>query len=416
MSERHFPVRPNLEQFKHQAKDLLHAVKKAEPAAVAELQQHSRTPIEPKSIKLADAQHALARSYGIASWPRLVLACRMTDAICRDDVDKVRNLILKNPNLLHEMARGTQSCNWGPPMSFAANLGRDRIIAALREMGAQDLQHAFDRACLQSRIDTARKLFAMGARPAKDAVMGPCETQSYEGLRVLLEEWGAAIDDGNGNRLRPAAMILETYCRNPGKYACLELLAKHGIDLPDTPPMAVHRGRIDLLEQHLKRDPKLLSRMFSHREIYPPELDCHQSELQVCTSTPPAGGSLLHITVEYDEMEIARWLIDHGIDVNLRADVNAEGFGGHTALFGCVVSQAYACGKQQDAAFTRLLLDHGADPNARATLRKRLMDAEDDTMHEYPDVTPLSWGERFHDHRFVNRAAMQLIAERGGRP
>ncbi len=35
-------------------------------------------------------------------------------------------------------------------------------------------------------------------------------------------------------------------------------------------------------------------------------------------------------------------------------------------------------------------------------------------MHEFHDVTPLGWGERFHDQKYVNRAAMQLIAERGG--
>jgi hypothetical protein len=26
----------------------------------------------------------MARSYGLASWPRLVLACEVTDAICHD--------------------------------------------------------------------------------------------------------------------------------------------------------------------------------------------------------------------------------------------------------------------------------------------------------------------------------------------
>ncbi len=40
-------------------------------------------------------------------------------------------------------------------------------------------------------------------------------------------------------------------------------------------------------------------------------------------------------------------------------------------------------------------------------------------MHEYRDVTPLSWGERFHGpgshgHTWVSKPAMQLIAERGG--
>ncbi|HWN41905.1 MAG TPA: ankyrin repeat domain-containing protein, partial [Thermoanaerobaculia bacterium] len=90
-------------------------------------------------------------------------------------------------------------------------------------------------------------------------------------------------------------------------------------------------------------------------------------------------------------------------------------FGGHTALFGCVVSQPFRVGLQQDDGFARLLLDHGADPNARASLRKRLRFVEDETMHEYRDVTPLAWGERFHDRAWVNESAMRLIAERSQR-
>ena len=79
MPDRHFPVRPNLEQLKHQAKDLLRA--------------------DPSLGKLAHAQHALARSYGLPSWPRLVLACRMTDAIWRDNVEAVHELVLRHPRL-----------------------------------------------------------------------------------------------------------------------------------------------------------------------------------------------------------------------------------------------------------------------------------------------------------------------------
>jgi ankyrin repeat protein len=413
MADRHFPVRPNLEQLKHQAKDLLGAVHRGDPSAIAELQKHHPKPTEPGEAKLGDAQLALARSYGLPSWPRLALACQLTDAIWRDDVDAVRELVSKHPKLLHEDARGVKG-NWGPPMSYAANLGRDRIIAMLRELGAADLQFAFDRACLQGQIETARQLYAMGARPARDAVLGPAETLSGSGLAFLLD-LGAPLSDRHGDGLAPVALVLQTYSRNPrGKHQCLELFAERGIELPDTAPMAVHRGRIDLLEEHLRRDPGLLERTFAHEEIYPPALGCHADHSLALHGTPLAGATLLHLCVDNDEIEIARWLIDRRANVNARADLDGDGFGGHTALFGCVVSQAYRCGLQRDAALTRLLLDHGADPNARASLRKRLRFVTDETMHEYRDVTPLAWGEQFHDQAWVSRAAMQLIAERGG--
>src|SRR5918995_3213468 len=51
---RNLPDRPNLEFLKKEAKALLDSMQHADPAA-----------------QLADAQHALARDYGFASWPRL---------------------------------------------------------------------------------------------------------------------------------------------------------------------------------------------------------------------------------------------------------------------------------------------------------------------------------------------------------
>jgi hypothetical protein len=112
----------------------------------------------------------------VPSWPRLVLACRLTDAICRDDLDTVRTLVTRHPRLLHKDARRVKG-NWGPPMSYAANLGRKRIIELLRGLGAEDLQFAFDRACLQGEIETVTLLHSMGARPVRGSVMGTCETE-----------------------------------------------------------------------------------------------------------------------------------------------------------------------------------------------------------------------------------------------
>jgi ankyrin repeat protein len=177
--------------------------------------------------------------------------------------------------------------------------------------------------------------------------------------------------------------------------------------------MALHRGRIDLLEAHRRRDPTLSSRTFSHEEIYPPEIGCSADHSLALCGTPLAGATLLHMCVDYDEIEIARWLLAHGAPVDGKAALDAAGFGGHTALFACVAIQPIRLRHSDE--FARLLLDHGADPNVRASLRKRLRFADDETMHEYRDVTPLAWGERFHDQSFISKPAMRLIAERGGR-
>lgn len=92
--------------------------------------------------------------------------------------------------------------------------------------------------------------------------------------------------------------------------------------------MAVHRGRIDLLEAHLARDPY-----------------------------PLGQATLLHMTIDFYERDVFDWLLQQGADVNARAGMDADGFGGHTPLFSTVVSQP-GSQKLRDGYFTRTLLGH----------------------------------------------------------
>jgi ankyrin repeat protein len=241
-------------------------------------------------------------------------------------------------------------------------------------------------------------------------ICAPCETLAPQALKWLL-------DHGADPRVRaqdygsPIEMLICTYSRNArGKHACLEVLADAGFILPDTPAMAFHRGRIDLLEAHLERDPSLLAHQFDEREIFPPALGIQTGDgLHV---TPVQGTTLLHLAIEYDDIDLARWLIERGADVNAKAALDAVGFGGHTPLFHTVVTLAAPV----DSA-ARLLLEHGADPNARATIRKKLRDAGDpekEMMREFHNVTPLAYASRFQEPSWVNGPAITAIVERGG--
>ena len=273
MPARRLPVRPDLDQLKRQAKELLKAIRRGDSDALAELRTHHPEPPAPEATKLADAQPALARAYEAPSWMRLAQACELVDAIWRDDVEAVAALIRSNPKLLTENTLIRKS-DWGPPLSYAANLGRDRIIEALHGLGARDLEQALGRAALQSQIGTALKIHAlMGSPPPpKDALGGPAYTLSVSGTELMLK-LGAPVRDTEGRRLAPVDVVLETDSRRPeAKHAILEMYAQHGLELPDTAPMALHRGRVDLLEAHLRRDPRLLSRTFTHEDIYPESL------------------------------------------------------------------------------------------------------------------------------------------------
>jgi hypothetical protein len=277
------------------------------------------------------------------------------------------------------------------------------------------------RAVLQGKIATAKMLHTLLGKPTPPdgALGGPAYTLSVDGTAFVLA-LGGRVRDETGQRLAPVDVVLETDGRNPSaKHAILELYAQHGLEFPDTPTMALHRGRLDLLEEHLHRDPTILTRTFSHREIYPAEMGC-KAEIDATVGTPLGGTTLLHMCVDYDEFEIARWLLDKGMDVNARSAVGKNGFGGYTALFATVVSQPnfwmnYRKRGPFVAPFTELLLERGADPNVRASIWKQLHPGHGDTTrHEYRDVTPLSWGRRFHDQIFVSEPAMRLIEEAGG--
>ncbi len=420
MSVRRLPVRPDLEQLRHQAKDLLRAAHAGEAAALDTLGEF-HPDAAPATLKLHEAQHALARSYQCRSWPRLVQACELADAIWRDDLDAVRTLIDAHPYLRDEEVLVRRDSNWGPPMTYAANLGRDRMIRWLHERGATDLRSAVGRAVLQGQIDTATMLHEILGRPTppEGALGGPAYTLSVSGTEFALRI-GARVVDDSGRRLAPVDVVLETDSRKPAaKHAILALYERYGLRYPDTPVMAVHRGRIDLLEAHWQRDPGIVHRTFTFEEMYPPELGCHD-EVLATHGTPLGGATLLHLCVDYDELEVARWLLTHGADVNTPAAIDADGFGGHTALFSTVVSQPtfwmnYGH-RPVDGTFAQLLLDHGAQVNVRASLRKQLHPGygEDEVLREFRDVTPLSWGRRFHRKEFVNGAALALIEAAGG--
>ena len=410
---RGLPERPHLDVPKREARELLDDWRKRDPDALERIRgRHPRfrdadDPAAPgAAFRLSDAQLVIAREYGFTNWAQLKQridsnssARALALAIRADDRDAARRIVEAEPHLLHVPL---VSGNWGPPMSHAANLGRLAIIEAMAALGARDFQHAFDRALLQGQIECARWLHARGATLEPGIIMGCCETLNVAGFEFLAEA-GAPFTDHRGDRLAPLALVLATYGRHPaGKHAILDSFARHGYDLPDSPIMAFHRGSVADLEAHLRRDPALLERRFTLREIYPPELGCGDDGGMHWT--PIAGATLLHLAIDFMEREIFEWLLDRGADVNARATIDADGFGGHTPLFNTVV-----CGPWGDATFIEPLLARGASPDVRASLRKFLDWCEQPRWHEARDVTAAEWGRGFPERGWVNETALRLL-------
>ena len=69
-ADREWPYRPDFNQFKRQAKELLKSYRAGDANAVAEVRRHEQAP-DPATFALHDAQRVLARSYGFPSWQKL---------------------------------------------------------------------------------------------------------------------------------------------------------------------------------------------------------------------------------------------------------------------------------------------------------------------------------------------------------
>jgi ankyrin repeat protein len=98
--------RPDLDQLKRQAKELLAAFTTGEAAAAAEVAAHYAG-ADPQTFALHDAQLVLARAYGFASWPKLkafvdgVTVARLAEAVRAGDLETVRSMLAARPELVH---------------------------------------------------------------------------------------------------------------------------------------------------------------------------------------------------------------------------------------------------------------------------------------------------------------------------
>ena len=92
MPRPHLPTRtlrerPNLDQLRRQAKELVGAFKDGDSGAVAAVNAHYRD-ADPRTFALHDAQLVIARANGFDSWPKL--KAFVDGATVRRLVDRVR--------------------------------------------------------------------------------------------------------------------------------------------------------------------------------------------------------------------------------------------------------------------------------------------------------------------------------------
>jgi ankyrin repeat protein len=215
------PAHPNLDQLRHQAKDLLRTANSGDGQALAEIRLVS------DQVTLASAQLAVARAYGFASWPRLKAEAEARTLDLAEKVDafykasmndgsgRAARMLAATPAIAgHSFATAVIL---GDAARVSEELRRDPGLATRRDprSGWTPLHavsasrwHQFEPARAGGLLEVARLLIDAGADPAAKtgwrrnswsplgcAVASANSGSSNQAVVELLLEHGATPDD-----------------------------------------------------------------------------------------------------------------------------------------------------------------------------------------------------------------------------
>jgi ankyrin repeat protein len=391
---RSLPSSPDIRHLKNQARDLL-------KSGGAET--------------LADALFTVAKSYGFASWPKLKTHVellkeggQLKQAIDREDVDRVTELMIRNPSL-HEAPigyRGGGPLTWvtecrgvsGPPST-----ARLRIAEWMIQNGSdvhQEGDAPLMRAALHhERLPMMQLLVEHGAdvngrwHGSFPILFAPCETVQPKAITWLLER-GADPNRRDSKGATALDYLLETYVRSSDLARCVDALTSAGghTRYDSRGVLDVIANRQDRLRALLQSAPELV-------EVRLPDLHLGATGARRLLLN---GATLLHVAAEFATVEAARLLIAGGADVNGRATVDERGVGGQTPIYHAVTQFG-----DWGLSVARTLLEAGADLSVRATLPGSYESAE-----EVVSCTPMQYAQRFPGPAFPdsNGKTLNLLA------
>ena len=156
-------------------------------------------------------------------------------------------------------------------------------------------------------------------------LVGDIEIQSVEGVRECFEN-GISPNDYFRNKPLIYELITE-YRRGPKFRELVKVFVDYGLQFDDKVLLSVLLNDASTLDRQLTEDAGAIQKKYSFD----------------CAFTPLFEASLLHICAEYNHLACAQILIQHGMDVNVKAGVDEYGFGGHTPIFHTVNQNSNKC-------------------------------------------------------------------------
>lgn len=168
------------------------------------------------------------------------------------------------------------------------------------------------------------------------------ELHSVQGIRGCFEKGVNPNELINGDPLLYS--LINMYSRGPLFKECVKAFVDYGLQFEDKVLLSVLLDDASLLDIQLSTRKDALLKKYSFD----------------CTFTPLYEASLLHICAEYNHLACAQILVKHGADINAKAGVDKNGFGGQTPIFHTVNQSAnksidvlkYLIGQNADLIFT----------------------------------------------------------------
>ena len=156
-------------------------------------------------------------------------------------------------------------------------------------------------------------------------IIGDFEIHSVEGIEECFEN---GVDPNQLYRGKPLIYeMINMYLRGPKFKNCIKVFVDFGLKFDDKVLLAVLLDDANSLDKLLADNRDLLSKTYSLN----------------CTFTPLYEASLLHICAEYNHLACAKKLVEHGIDINIKAGLDDNGFGGQTPIFHTVNQHGNTC-------------------------------------------------------------------------
>jgi hypothetical protein len=151
------------------------------------------------------------------------------------------------------------------------------------------------------------------------------ELHDPHGIRKALAAGASPSAPLNGKR--PIDWLISMYTRSPRFAACLRTMLAAGATVGDELVEATLLDDDETLRRIVQQDPLRAQERFVVESAY----------------TSLRHVSALHVCAEFNSVRCAKVLLNAGVDVNVRAEIDQDGLGGHTALFHTVNTNHNFC-------------------------------------------------------------------------